>query len=133
MVAVSSVGQVASAAATPAAASAGRGHLEARHRHVVVTEADTMRSVTLRRGDTLTVILHGGWSTPRSSDPTVLRDPAAIHASPAPSPGATTTVTFAAASAGSAAVSSTRAPHCPPGTMCAMYVQIYRLDVTVTR
>jgi hypothetical protein len=30
-------------------------------------------------------------------------------------------------------VSSTRAPRCPPGTMCAMYVQIYRLDVTVTR
>jgi hypothetical protein len=143
IVAVSAVWQVASATTTPAAASAARGHLEARHHHVVATEADTMKSVTLRRGDTLTVALHGGWSTPRSSDPRVLRDPAATPAivcpptaacaSPAPSPGATTTVTFTAASAGSAVVSSTRAPHCPPGTMCAMYVQIYRLDVTVTR
>jgi len=143
LVAVSSVWQVASAATTPAAASAARGHLGARHHHVVATEADTMRSVALRRGDTLTVTLHGGWSTPRSSDPAVLRDPSATPAlacpptatcvSPAPSSGATTTVTFTAASAGSATVSSTRTPHCPPGTMCAMYVQLYRLDVTVTR
>jgi hypothetical protein len=139
LVAVSSVWQVASATTTPAAASAARGHLTARHHHVVATEADTMRSVTLRRGDTLTVALHGGWSPPRSSDPTVLHGPAATPALVCPptatcaSPGATTTVTFTAASAGSATVSSTRTLHCPPGTMCPMSVQLYRLDVTVTR
>ncbi len=126
MVAVSSAWQVASATTTPAAASTARGHLAARHHHAVATEADNMKSVTLRRGDTLTVTLHGGWSTPRSSDPKVLHEPAAR-------PGATTTVTFRAGAAGSATVDSTRAPSCPPGMMCAMYLQIYRLDVTVTR
>jgi hypothetical protein len=143
IVAVGSVWQGASATTTPAAASAARGHLAARHHHAVATEADNMTSVTLRRGDTLTVTLHGGWSTPRSSDPRVLRDPAAapafvcppnaMCASPAPSPGATSTVTFRAGAVGSATVESTRAPACAPGMMCAMHLQIYRLDVTVTR
>jgi hypothetical protein len=54
-VAVSSAWQVVSARSTPAVASATRGHLEARHHHAEATEADNTKSVTLRRGDTLTV------------------------------------------------------------------------------
>ena len=73
-VAVSSAWQVVSAKSTTAVASAARGHLKARHHHAVATEADNMKSVTLRRGDTLTVTLHGGWSTPTSSDQKVMRD-----------------------------------------------------------
>jgi hypothetical protein len=143
MIAVSSAWQMASAATSTAAASAARGHLKARHHHVVATEADNMKSVTLRRGDTLTVTLHGGWSKPQSSDPKVLRDagampmfvcpPNAMCASPAPTPGPTSSATFTAMSVGSATVDSTKAPYCPPGRMCAMYLQIYRLNVTVTR
>jgi hypothetical protein len=54
-VAVSSAWRVVSATSTPAVASATRGHLGARHHHAEATEADNMESVTLRRGDTLTV------------------------------------------------------------------------------
>ncbi|TMD07367.1 MAG: hypothetical protein E6J03_04190 [Chloroflexi bacterium] len=141
-VAVSSAWQVVSAKSTTAVASAARGHLKARHHHAVATEADNMKSVTLRRGDTLTVTLHGGWSTPTSSDQKVMRDsgmkpmfvcpPNAMCATPSPGPTSTTSATFIAGSQGTATVDASRAPSCPPGRMCPMYVQIYRLSVTVT-
>lgn len=141
-VAVSSAWQVVSASSTTAVASAARGHLKARHHHADASETDNMKSVTLRRGDTLTVTLHGGWSTPSSSDGTVLHDsgmkpmfvcpPNAMCATPSPGPGTTTSATFTANSSGTATVNASRAPSCPPGRMCPMYVQIYRLNVTVT-
>jgi hypothetical protein len=142
MVAVSSAWQVVSARSTTAVASAARGHLKARHHHAVATEADNMKSVTLRRGDTLTVTLHGGWSTPNSSDAKVLRNsgmtpmfvcpPNAMCATPSPGPSSTSTATFVADTSGTATVDASRAPSCPPGRMCPMYMQIYRLNVTVT-
>jgi hypothetical protein len=121
-VAVTGAWQVASASTTPAAASSARGVLKARHHHAVATEADSMKSVTLRRGDTLTVTLHGGWSAPRSQDPAVLRQAM---------PAVLGSVTFVASAAGTTSVEATRSPVCTPGRMCAMYVQIYTLSVTV--
>jgi hypothetical protein len=142
-VAVGSAWQVVSARSTPAVASATRGHLQARHHHAEATEADNTKSVTLRRGDTLTVTLHGGWSRPQSSDGKVLRDtamqpmlvcpPNAMCATPSPGPSTVTSATFVADSQGTATVNASRAPSCPPGRMCPMYVQVYRLTVTVTR
>jgi hypothetical protein len=125
VVAVGSAWQGVSAKSTTSAvASAARGHHKVGHHHAQATEADNMKSVTLRRGDTLTVTLHGGWSTPTSSNSTVLRDSGMKS---------TTSATFTADTRGTATVEARRAPDCPPGRMCPMYMQIYRLDVTVTR
>jgi len=145
---------------TGVSAATGSAHkAKVTHQHVVVTDADNMRTVTLRRGDTLTVVLSGGWRIQGSSDPRVLRqqgpatpDPAAcagggvcplstpalicppnaMCATPAPSP-AGQTATFTAKAPGSATISATRAPRCPPGAMCPMYVAIWHVGVTVTR
>jgi hypothetical protein len=138
VVATGSVSTVAWAAKAPVAAHHGT------HHHVVATDSDNMKSFTLRHGDTLTVVLHGGWTIQGSSDPTVLRQqgpptpgaasassfrcpPNAMCATPAE------TATFTARAPGSATVSATKAPQCPPGAMCPMFVMIYRLQVTVTR
>jgi hypothetical protein len=137
-IAVGGAWQAVSASTTPATASAARGQLMARHQHVVATEADNMTSVTLRRGDTLTVTLSSGWSIPQTSDtrklhadgvarPMFVCPPNAMCATPAPS------ATFTARSVGTATVNATKSPQCPPGGMCPMYMQIYRLSVTVTR
>ena len=122
MVAVGGAWQVASASTTPAAASSARGILKVRHHHAVATEADNMKSVTLRRGDSLTVSLHGGWSAPRTQDETVL----------VAGPPLVNSVTFVARNDGATSVVATRSPVCTPGRMCAMYMQMYTLSVTVT-
>lgn len=136
-IAVGGASQAVSASTATASASAARGHVGARHQHVVVTQADNMTSVTLRRGDTLTVTLGSGWSNPQSSNARALRRDGAVttmlvcpkNAMCATSGGS---ATFTAKSAGAATVSASRAQQCPPGRMCPMFVQIFRVSVTVT-
>jgi hypothetical protein len=41
--------------------------------------------------------------------------------------------TFTAKSAGAATVTASKSPQCPAGRMCPMFVQIFRVSVTVTR
>jgi hypothetical protein len=138
MVAAGWASQVVLAGTTTTATA--RADVDAQHQHVVATEADNMKSVTLRPGDTLTVTLSGGWSRPQSSDTGVLSPepaaspafvcpPNAMCASPSPAPS--TSETFTAGADGSATVTASRAPQCPKGRMCPMYVQVYRLNVTV--
>ena len=98
---------------------------------VVATEQD--RAVTLRAGQSLEVVLHGGttafWQQVHSSDATVLQ--------PIPDPGATavqgvTLAAFRANSAGHATVTAVGTPVCPSGQACPMLAVLYSLSVTVT-
>ena len=137
-IAVGGAWQGVSASTAPASASAARGQLGARHQHVVMTGADNMKSVTLRRGDTLTITLDSGWSSPQTSNARTLRRNGVVtatlacpkNAMCAPAVGS---ATFTAKSAGTATVTASRSPACPPGRMCPMFVQIFRVSVTVTR
>src|SRR5215470_1242595 len=99
---------------------------------VTVTEQD--HATTLRSGQRLELILHApngmsNWSSPKSSDPTVLApvvDPRATAAV------GVTLAAFAAVRPGTAEVTATASPKCPPNAVCPMYVALYSLKVTVT-
>jgi len=99
---------------------------------VTATEKD--HAVTLHPGQTLEVVLHAGnnmtpWTHPVSNDPTVLSpivDTAATAAL------GVTLAAFQAKRSGSAQVTATAGPKCPPNAMCPMYAVAYMLAVTVT-
>lgn len=99
---------------------------------VGVTEND--HSATVRVGQKLELALHArsgmnNWTHPESSDVSVLRptvDPAATAAI------GVTLATFVGVKPGTAQVTSTASPKCPPNAMCPMYLQPYLLTVTVT-
>lgn len=98
---------------------------------VSVTEKD--HAVTIRAGQKLEVALHApngmnDWTHPKSSDESVLAptvDPAATAAI------GVTLAMFNAVKPGTAEVTATASPKCPPGTACPMYVALYSLKVTV--
>lgn len=97
-----------------------------------MTEAD--HAVTLHAGQRLEVALHApngmnNWTHPQSSDVSVL--------APAVDPAATaaigvTLAAFVARAPGTAEVTATASPKCPPNAACPMYVAFYSLKVTVT-
>ena len=98
----------------------------------VVTETD--KTATVRVGQKLEVALKAGdkmdnWSHPRSSNESIL--------APTVNPAATavrgtTLAAFIALAPGQAELSAYASPHCPPGSMCPMYVQVWSVKVTVT-
>lgn len=99
---------------------------------VTATEKD--RAITMRVGQTLELVLHGGtaasWQQVRSSDGAILRpipDPAAAAAK------GVTLAAFSADAPGQATVTAVGIPVCPTGQACPMYAILYSLSVTVTR
>lgn len=99
---------------------------------MAVTEKD--HTATIHVGQKLEVALHApngmnNWSHPKSSDTSVLAptvDPAATAAI------GVTLAMFIAQKPGTAEVTATASPKCPPDAACPMYIALYSLKVTVT-
>jgi hypothetical protein len=99
---------------------------------VVVTEKD--KAATMRVGQTLEVVLRAGekmddWQQVRSTNEAALV--------PIVNPAATavrgvTLAAFKAVSPGQSEITAYASPHCPPGSACPMYVQVFSVKVTVT-
>jgi hypothetical protein len=99
---------------------------------VVVTEADSGRTITLAPGATLRVELHGSpgyaWTAPASGDPKVL---APIKTGADPATGNATGV-FSASSAGQTEVSATQDPRCAKSRpACMMPSRLFSITVRV--
>jgi hypothetical protein len=98
------------------------------------TVTETTRSVTLRAGQTLAVVLHArpgmtNWSGVRSSDQSVL----APIVNPAASAARGVTLAgFKAVAPGKAQIDATAGPDCSPDQACPAYVMVLTIDVTVT-
>ncbi len=99
---------------------------------VGVTEKD--HTATVHVGQKLELALHApdgmnNWSHPKSSDTSVLAptvDPAATAAI------GVTLAMFIGQKPGTAEVTATASPKCPPDAACPMYIALYSLKVTVT-
>jgi len=99
-----------------------------------VTVSENDHSVSVRVGQKLELALHArngmaNWTHPTSNDPSVLAptvDPAATAAI------GVTLAMFAGIKPGTAEVSSTASPKCPPNSACPLFVALYSLTVTVT-
>ncbi len=95
---------------------------------VRVDVGDAGRSITLRVGDRLTLVLGGTslylWSAPASSAPAVLFTVNSIG-------GGVARATFVARGAGRAQVSSTETPRCYP--QCLMPSRLWRVSAVVVR
>ncbi|HKW58534.1 MAG TPA: hypothetical protein VJR46_02140 [Candidatus Dormibacteraeota bacterium] len=97
-----------------------------------MTEQD--HAATVHVGQRLEVALHApngmnNWTRPESSDLSILAptvDPAATAAI------GVTLAAFVGLKPGTADVTATASPKCPPGSACPMYVALYSLKVTVT-
>jgi hypothetical protein len=101
--------------------------------HFDVTATETDKAVTMRAGQTLELVLHGGnqimWQQVKSSDTTILE--------PTVNPAATamrgvTLAAFRARSAGEVKVTAVGTAVCPSGQPCPMFAMLYTLTVTVT-
>ena len=98
-----------------------------------VTVTEKARSVTLRAGQTLAVVLEAkpgmtNWNGVRSSDPSVLApivNPAASAAR------GVTLAAFKAIAPGKAQIDATAGPDCSPGQACPAYLMVLTIDVTV--
>ena len=94
---------------------------------------ENSRSVTLRAGQTLAVVLHArpgmtSWKGVQSSDQSVL--------APIVNPGAAaargvTLAAFRALAPGKAQIEASAGPDCSPGQACPAYVMVFTIDVTV--
>jgi hypothetical protein len=127
---LSACGAIGGGAAPPPSSSpsTGPGH------GFDVTVTETTRTVTLRAGQTLEVVLHGkpgmtSWNGVRSSDTSVL--------APIVNPAATaargvTLGAFKAIAPGEAHIEATAGPLCSPGQACPAYLMVLTIDVTVT-
>lgn len=98
---------------------------------VTVTEQD--HAATVHVGQRLELVLHAGngmsnWANVRSSDTTVL---APVVDTRATAVVGVTLAAFQALRPGSAEVTATASPKCPPNAACPMYVALYSLKVTV--
>ena len=117
-----------SAAQPPGSPSAGPGA------GFDFTVTENTRSVTLRAGQTLAVVLAAkpgltNWIGVRSSDPSVLApivNPAASAAR-----GVTLAV-FKAVAPGKAQIDATAGPDCSPGQACPAYLIVLRIEIDVT-
>jgi hypothetical protein len=96
-------------------------------RTVIVTQADSGRSLTLHKGDRLGVKLSGPaaftWTEPVSSDPAVLRRRTG-------SSGADASATFLAVSLGKVTVTATDNPNCYP--RCLIASRAFEVGVSIT-
>lgn len=98
-----------------------------------VTADESTRSVSLRVGQTLAVVLHArpgmtNWNGVRSSDQTVLTpivNPAASAAR------GVTLAAFKAIAPGKARIDASAGPDCSPGMACPAYLMVLTIDVTV--
>ncbi len=98
---------------------------------VTATEKD--HAVSMRIGQKLEVVLHGGdtarWQQVHATDATILEpvvDPAATAVR------GVTLAAFKALAAGQTTVTAVGTPVCPSGQACPMYAILYQLTVTVT-
>jgi predicted small lipoprotein YifL len=99
-----------------------------------VTATENTRSVTLRAGQTLAVVLHAkpgmtDWRSVQSSDQSVL--------APIVNPAATaargvTLAAFKGIGPGTARVTASAGPDCAPDQPCPAYLMVLTIDVTVT-
>jgi hypothetical protein len=98
-----------------------------------VTVTENTRSVTLRAGQTLAVVLHArpgmtNWNGVQSSDHSVL--------APIVNPGASaaravTLAAFKAIAPGKARIDASAGPLCSPGQACPAYMMVLTIEVTV--
>lgn len=100
---------------------------------VTLTEQD--HTATIHVGQRLELILHASngmtnWTNVRSSDTTVLTP---VVDTKATAVVGVTIAAFQALRTGTANVTATGSPRCPPNAMCPMYVAVYSLKVTVTQ
>ena len=100
----------------------------------VVTVTEQTHVATLHAGQRLEVVLHASngmsnWTNVRSSDTTVLAPVVDTRATAAVG---VTIAAFQALRPGTAQITATASPRCPPNAMCPMYVALYSLKVTVT-
>lgn len=101
--------------------------------HFDVTATEIDKAVSMRVGQKLEVVLHGGgqitYQQVRSSDTSILEpavDPAATAAR------GVTLAAFKARAAGEVQVTAVGAPVCPSGQPCPMFAILYSLTVTIT-
>ena len=98
-----------------------------------VTVTENTRSVSLRAGQTLAVVLHArpgmtNWNGVQSSDHSVL--------APIVNPGASaaravTLAAFKAIAPGKARIDASAGPLCSPGQACPTYMMVLTIEVTV--
>ncbi|HEY8841474.1 MAG TPA: hypothetical protein VIO80_12685 [Candidatus Dormibacteraeota bacterium] len=98
-----------------------------------VTVTENTRSVSLRAGQTLAVVLHArpgmtNWNGVQSSDHSVL--------APIVNPGASaaravTLAAFKAIAPGKARIEASAGPLCSPGQACPAYMMVLTIEVTV--
>jgi hypothetical protein len=98
-----------------------------------VTVTESSRSVALRTGQTLAVVLHARpgmttWNSVRSSDQSVLAP--IVNPAAAATRGVTLTA-FKAIAAGNAQVVATAGPLCSPGQACPAYLMVLTIEVAV--
>jgi hypothetical protein len=138
--AVLALGSAPTLSASAAAVHKGTGHTTHRtHKHnVAASETDNGRTITLRRGNHVTLTLHSTyWSIKGSSNPAVLHElfPPATRPMPAhcvPGQGCgTVSASFAAVSSGRADVTASRTT-CGEALQCAPAQRDYVLHVVVT-
>jgi hypothetical protein len=100
-----------------------------------VTATESTRSVTLRVGQTLAVVLHArpgmtNWNGVRSSDQSVL----APIVNPAASAARGVTLSaFKALAPGKVHIDASAGPLCSPDEACPAYLMVLTIDVTVSR
>jgi hypothetical protein len=135
--AVLALGSAPALSASAAAVHKGTGHTT-HQRHVAASEADNGKTVTLRRGGSLTLTMHSTyWSIKGSSAPAVLREQGTPVTRPKPAhcvPGqgcGTVSASFVAVSAGKADVTASRTT-CGEALQCAPAQRDYVLHVVVT-
>jgi len=132
---------VAIAAGPAPAAFAATGHPQTghagRHHVTIASDADSGRTLTLHRGDRLTVTLHSTyWTVQGSSAPAVLHEQGAPATHPMPAhcvPGqgcGTVAASFVAMRKGTADVTATRTT-CGEAMQCAPAQRDYVLHVVV--
>lgn len=123
---------VMASAAVPAAADGQTSLLLAKR--IVLTNADSGRSVSASTGDDIEVRLthyrerglNYGWAVPQSSEPTVLR-----RTSGGSTPAGDATVTFHGEKAGRVTLSAPRRCRPDPGSICPLVTSPWRVTVTV--
>ena len=99
---------------------------------VTVTEQD--HTATVHAGQRLELVLHAAngmsnWTNVKSSDATVL---VPVVDTKATAVVGVTLAAFQALRAGTAEITATASPKCPPNAACPMFVALYSLKVTVT-
>ena len=99
-----------------------------------LTDADAGRTVSMRTGQTVEVVLHQAsgftpWSGVRSTDTSVLQP---VVDTKATAVRGVTLAMFRAARSGQAQIQATATPDCSPGAACPAIARAYAVTVVVT-